>query len=853
MPLSIRLMWRTLRGPEGWLAILTVFSIGSSVALTTALEMSSRSAGLQVERTAQAMTGSAKIEISAGSVGIAERVLGEVLAEQGVLAASPMISAKLGLADQRFALNIVGLDLLADEQVRPNSVSRHGVQIRDPLRLLAQSNSVVVTQRLLERLGLSPAWEHGEAPVVRVRSAGAESELTVQGLLDPIGVAAAFGGQVAVMDIYALQKLTHREGWFDRIDVVPAPNADIDALSARLSARLDGVATVRRSRLRTQFLDEVVYILRVFVLVIAGAGIVVSGLLTYASMTQWVDHQRHQLATLRAVGMEAGRVERRVFLEANLLAVIGTAIGIGSGLVLARPVLAAISAYSIFPAGEDFVDLSVQPFTFLLAILVGISCAVSGSIVPARRAGRRFALDAFDRELDSGAKPSRLGLVASPSVVLLIIAISSHLLLERGAIVRLSALFAASLVSMISLTSIYPRLLRALTGGIQKVYPQLSNLVGRAFCARPLSFAVAVTAFSGLIAALICVALTLASMEGASDDWINARFPDATYITAGPPADGERRELLTPETMRAIRATPGVSAVDEQYWFGRTMLYRGEEVPIIAQTMSVVAEHGNITSVGQPAKDLGRTLIQGGVAVSLQFARRFGVDVGNSIKLDTAEGPILLRVEGLFKDFGGTTGLIVMDIGTFDAHWSRTGAWGAVVWIDGDRDAVIESIRERTGRAQDLFFTDSAELRRLNREQLARLTGVVSAVGGLLALLGGFSVTILMVGVIAERRRDFAVLRAAGFEPAALARLVLADATVIAVFASVFGIAISIVCARPSTDILRETYGWIVEQRWFAEGIPWIVLGAFASAILGGLVPAYIAYRTGPTDLLAPE
>lgn len=854
LPLWLRLLWRTLRGPEGWLAILTVLSVGSSVALTTALEMSSRSARLQLERTAQAMTGSAKLEISAGSVGIAEHVLDDVRAEPGVLAASPMISAKVGLADQRFAINVVGLDLLADEQVRPNSVSRHGVQVRDPLRLIAQSNSVVVTERLLDRLGLAAAWGRGETPIVRVRAGGAESVLAVQGLLDPIGIAAAFGGQVAVMDIYALQKLTHREGWFDRIDVVPAPNEEVDALSTRLSSRLQGIATVRRSRLRTQFLDEVLDMMRTWVLVVAGAGVVVSSLLTYASMTQWVDRQRRQLATLRAVGMEAARVQRRVFLEASLLAAIGTAAGVGSGLLLARPVFSAISAYSVFPAGEDLVELAVRPTTFVLAILVGILCGISGSIIPARRAGQRFLLDAVDREVElSSTRPSSATLVAVPLLVLFIVAISSHLLLKTGAVLRLATLFAASLTLMISLTSVYPRVLRAATASFQRFLPQLANMIGRSFCARPLSFAVAMTAFSGLIAALICVDLSLASMEGASDDWVNARYPNATYITAGPPADGERRELLTPETMRAIRDTPGISSVDEQYWYGRTMLFRGEEVPIIVQTMSVVAEHGNITSVGQSPRDLGRSLTQGGVAVSLQFARRFGVSVGEELELDTADGPVSLPVVGLFKDFGGTTGLLVMDIGTFDAHWSRAGAWGAVVWIEGVREAVIESIRARAGASQDLFFTDSGELRRLNREQLAGLTEVVKAVGGLLALLGGFSVTILMVGTIAERRRDFAVLRAAGLYRGALVSLVLADATLFALFASVFGVAISLVCARPSMDIGREAFGWVVEQRWFSEGVPWIVIGAFLSALLGGLVPARIAYRTAPADLLAPE
>ena len=57
----------------------------------------------------------------------------------------------------------------------------------------------------------------------------------------------------------------------------------------------------------------------------------------------------------------------------------------------------------------------------------------------------------------------------------------------------------------------------------------------------------------------------------------------------------------------------------------------------------------------------------------------------------------------------------------------------------------------------------------------------------------------------------------------------------------------------PCSDILRETYGWVVEQRWYSDSIPWIILGALGAALLGGIVPARIAYRTSATDLLAPE
>src|SRR5262245_62164458 len=114
VPLPLRLLWRRLRSPEGRLAPLTALSIAVSVALATGLEMSSRSAQLQLEKTAEAIAGAAKIEVVAGRVGVPESLLEEVRRVPGVIAASPLVTAKFKLVSQSFVVNVVGIDLLAE-------------------------------------------------------------------------------------------------------------------------------------------------------------------------------------------------------------------------------------------------------------------------------------------------------------------------------------------------------------------------------------------------------------------------------------------------------------------------------------------------------------------------------------------------------------------------------------------------------------------------------------------------------------------------------------------------------------------------------------------------------------------
>jgi putative ABC transport system permease protein len=854
VPIPLLLLLRRLKSPEGRLAPLAAFSIAVSVALATGLEMSSRSAQVQLESTALAMAGAAKIEVTAGKVGVDESVLEQVRAVPGVLAASPLISAKLGLRDQQFAIDVIGVDFLAEDQVRPASISRRGIRVRDPLRLLSNPGAIVVTQSLLDRVGLSERWVRGETCEISVRADGALKTLSVQGVLEPVGIAEAFGGQVALMDVYALQAIAGRAGLFDRVDIVPAPDASVPELIDLIGRRLDGTATARRSSARAGAIDEAIDVIRRGTLLMAGAGALAAYLLVYATTSRWVDRQRRQLATLRAVGMEASRVQRGILLDVCVLGVVGSIFGILGGIGLSPWLLAALSTLMMNARAERLTSLSFKPSTIAMAFLIGIVGSLTGSVVPAIRAGRRFTLDALDDEpARSEGLTAWLVALTSASIVLALSWSVSLTAFEGAALVRVIVMFVSGLAIAFSLTPLLLGAVRSLLNPLKNRAPHLGHLVAKSFVARPSAFAITTTAITCLIAAMAAGFLLLQTTSVAIEDWTASRFPDATLISAGSLVDVGRRELLLPSTIDAIRATEGVVAVDEQYREVASVLYRGREVRLNAHDMAVVAQYGHIASVSRPSRELAEELSRGNIAVSTMFARNFAVSVGDSLELDTAAGKRSFRIVGLVEDFVGPVGSILLDLKTFDAHWHRTGAWSTAIWTSGSRAETIERIRVRVGDVQDLYFSDAKALAASNRAQNNLFTGVFHAIAWFVASLGGVGVAILLVDSVAERRRDFALLRAAGAAPSTLVILIFVDAAVVALCASASGLTLGIVCASPMTDVLRDAYGWTLRQQWFAPELPFLLLGALLAALAGACAPARMAYRAVPCDVFAPE
>ena len=145
------------------------------------------------------------------------------------------------------------------------------------------------------------------------------------------------------------------------------------------------------------------------------------------------------------------------------------------------------------------------------------------------------------------------------------------------------------------------------------------------------------------------------------------------------------------------------------------------------------------------------------------------------------------------------------------------------------------------------------EIAKYNRGITGLFTGVLRAIAGFVASLGGFAIAIVLFGAIAERRRDLSLLRAAGAEGRQIVSLVLIDAVAIAAISVVVGLGLGFACASPTTDILREQYGWVLDQQWFAVELPYLAIGALVSALLGAIGPARLAFRSVPSEAFAPE
>jgi putative ABC transport system permease protein len=204
------------------------------------------------------MAGRAALQVTVGQGGpFAEDVAATVARVRGVELAVPIVSATAFTSDKT-VLTVHGVDVANESHVRVYEArDAGGLEIDDPLVFLNTPDSVVVTRSFAERRGLKL-----EDTLTLDTTAGTRT-FTVRGLLEPQGIARAYGGRLVVMDLYAAQMTFTRPGFINRVDVVVDRAASVDTVAAAIRSALPASFHVAAPEQRKVDLHRLMQSLRV--------------------------------------------------------------------------------------------------------------------------------------------------------------------------------------------------------------------------------------------------------------------------------------------------------------------------------------------------------------------------------------------------------------------------------------------------------------------------------------------------------------------------------------------------------------------------------------------------------------
>jgi putative ABC transport system permease protein len=830
--------------------VLTTVGIMLGVAVFIGMHTANQSVLFAFYKTIDKIAGKAELQITSGESGFPEEVLEKVQALPEVKVAVPVIEAPVdtGLKGEGNLL-ILAVDMTGDRSLRDYDLeSGEEAVVDDPLVFLAQPDSLIVSAEFAARNGLTTGAR------VPMKTMLGEKSFTVRGIMKSGGLTQAFGGNVAVMDVYAAQMVFGRGRRFDRIDLALKEGTALAVGRAAIEKTLGAGYQVEAPASRGQQIDSVLRVYQFTANLNSAFALFIGMFIIYNSFSIAVAQRRHEIGVLRALGASRGQVRTLFLVESGLSGLVGSVAGLGLGILMSRGLADYIATLikGVYGVADRTMEVATGPWLMGAGLFMGVVTSLVAGFLPARNAARVDPIQALQkgRYQVLSAGENRIRRVAAS-----VLAVLSALLLVFGrAGAGFYAGFAMAVVAMLLLS---PTAVLWMTRGLRPVLRWLRPVEG-ALAADSLIQAPRRT--SATVTALmlsLSLVITLGGIATASFDQIM----DWTRTALNPDLFVTTSQSLTERNFRfdaalgdELAKIEGIDLV--QRVRSHRIQYKGSPVMLVAVEAASLGQRVKREPVEGP-DNMFELAGQGkGVILSDNFAQLNGLHYGDSIVLETPTGTHPVPIVGLVVDWSDQSGSIVMDRNTYIRFFRDDTVNLFRVYVKAGVPAqdVRRRIIERFAGTQRLFVLTNDEVKTWIgglTEQWLGLAYAQIAIAVLVAILG--IVNTLTVSII-DRRRELGVLQAVGGLRNQIRHTIWMEALAIGTVGLVLGFAIGSVMLYYMLEMTRRDITGADLPYQFPVSIALslvpLILG---SAFVAALWPAESAVRGSLVEALEYE
>jgi putative ABC transport system permease protein len=831
--------------------LLTVAGIVLGVAVFVGMHTANQSVLYAFNRTVDRIAGKTQLQVTAGETGFDENVLEQVQAASTVRVAVPVIEA---VVDARIAgegsLLVLGVDMTGDRSLRDYDLeSGEEAVIDDPLVFLAQPDSIIVSSEFAARAHLRADSR------VTLGTALGDRQFTVRGIMKSSGLSSAFGGNLAVMDIYAAQRMFGRGRTFDRIDLAVTPGHTIAECQRELRARLGPGFQVDPPSGRGQEFESMTAAYSMMVNISSLFALFIGMFIIYNSFQIAVTQRRSEIGILRALGATRRQIRWLFLGESAVTGLAGSLVGLAAGLLIARGIAGFIGgllsdAYGVAQRADD---LSVGPWLLGLALAVGVSTSIVAALVPARSAAQVDPVQALQKgkyELLSSRESRTRAVIGA----LLGVVSMACLAGSRWRLVFYAGYGLAVVVAVLVAPVAAHGLARFIRRPLKWLRPVEGALAADSLIQAPRRTSASVTALMLSLALVIAFGGMTRASYGSITDWMDSALnPDLFVI---PSEDVVRRTLRFPVSMGPeIAALDGVARV--QPIRDARVIFRKTPVMLVAADIRSLAQTVHRTPVaGDPRTMYEQAATGRGLMVSDNLAQLQHLRLGDLLELPAPRGVIRLPIVGIVVDYSDQQGTILIDRSLFVRYWQDDSVNLFRVYLKpgATAPAVKERILGCFAGERRVFVLTNRELKAYIlrvTDQWFGLTTIQIAVAVLVAVLG--IVNTLTVSII-DRRRELGVLQAVGGLHGQIRRTIWIEALSIGTLGLVLGFALGAINLYYILQVVRHDIAGMrlayeFPLRVAAGMVPTILAAAFMAAIW----PAESAVRGSLVEALEYE
>ncbi|MFD0310905.1 ABC transporter permease [Streptomyces sp. NPDC127119] len=597
------------------------------------------------------------------------------------------------------------------------------------------------------------------------------------------------------------------------------------------------------------FLDVIKYVMLGF----AGIAVLVGVFLIVNTFSMLIAQRTRELGLLRALGADRRQVRRSVLTEAILLGLVGSTLGLATGIGLAYGL---IKLMSVFGMNLKTTEMVIGWGTPVAAYVVGVGVTFVAAYLPARRAATVSPMAALaDAEIAGVGRPLRVRAVVGAIVGALGAAALVSCATSKETSSAASLLGIGVVLTLIATVIAGPLLVRPVIRVLGGFFPAVFGSVGRMSQRNALRN----PRRTGATAAALMVGLALVGGMSVASASMTKSFDEQIDKTLGADFVVQNANFLPfpQEITEKVMATEGAGLVVRQRFAPVAVrLPDGKRVETTASGYDPGLD--DVARITYAEGDTAAALADGNIAMDAGFAEDHDVRVGSTIPVEFPAGrKTELKVAALTDQDAaegfGTQGGLFMGFATVERF--VPGGQDSALYVNAASGASDDTLRADLDKTLDPYpqvqVRDLADYKKLIHDQIAVLLYLVYALLGLAIVIAVLGVVNTLALSVVERTREIGLLRAIGLGRRQLRRMIRLESVVIAVFGAVLGLALGLVWGVCVQQVLAL-------QGMKAFAIPWttlvaVVVGSAVVGIVAALLPALRASRMNVLAAIAHE